>query len=60
MTTPLHPSAATGFVAALPAPARDELAQRIRALVAAEPELAGRDRVAMPSRTMAHVTRRIA
>ena len=50
----------TSFIAALPAAAREELTQRIHALIAAEPELAGRDRVAMPYRTMAYVTQKIA
>lgn len=48
----------TSFIAALPASAREELAQRIRAVIAAEPELVGRDRVAMPYRTMAYVAQK--
>ena len=48
----------TSFFAALPASAREELAQRIRAVIAAEPELVGRDRVAMPYRTMAYVAQK--
>ncbi|WP_257388885.1 class I SAM-dependent methyltransferase, partial [Tahibacter caeni] len=50
----------TSFVAALPDMAREELAQRIRARIAAEPSLAGRAVVAMPYRTIAYVTQKIA
>lgn len=44
----------TSFIAALPAGEREQVASEVRALIAAEPELAGRDTVAMPYRTMAY------
>ncbi|HSX60501.1 MAG TPA: class I SAM-dependent methyltransferase [Tahibacter sp.] len=48
----------TSFIAALPEPVRARVADEVRALIAAEPALAGRDRVAMPYRTMAYWTAR--
>lgn len=45
----------TSFIAALPPLQREQVAAEVRALIAAEPELAGRDTVAMPYRTMAYV-----
>lgn len=39
------------FIAALPAPERAEVERRLRAVVAGEPALAGRDTIAMPYRT---------
>lgn len=45
----------TSFIAALPQGEREQVAGEVRALIAAEPELAGRDTVAMPYRTIAYL-----
>jgi SAM-dependent methyltransferase len=45
----------TSFIAALPPDARARVADEVRALIAAEPALAGRELVAMPYRTTAYV-----
>ena len=44
----------TSFIAALPQDERAQVAAEVRALIAAEPDLAGRDTVAMPYRTTAY------
>lgn len=46
------------FIASLPAEARERLAAEVRSVIAATPELAGRDPVTFPYRTEAHVYRR--
>jgi SAM-dependent methyltransferase len=43
----------TSFIAALPAAARHDLADSIRAIIAATPEIAGKDMVAFPYETAA-------
>jgi SAM-dependent methyltransferase len=48
----------TSFIAALPPQQRARVADEVRALIAAEPTLAGRDTVALPYRTMAYVTQK--
>lgn len=48
----------TSFIAALPDLARAQVANDVRALIAAEPTLAGQTTVAVPYRTMAYVTTR--
>lgn len=47
------------FIAALSADEQDDIARRIRALIAAEPELAGRDIVTLPYDTAAFVAQKI-
>lgn len=47
------------FIAALPAHQRAAVAARLRAVVAAAPELAGRDIVTFPYRTVAYACRRL-
>jgi SAM-dependent methyltransferase len=46
----------TSFIAALPDDTRARVADEVRALIDAEPTLAGRDRVEVPYRTMTYVT----
>lgn len=46
----------TSFIAALPHSERDQVTAQVRALIASEAELAGRDTVAMPYRTVAYLS----
>lgn len=46
----------TSFIAALPPVEREQVADKVRALIAAEPQLAGRDTVALPYRTVAYLS----
>lgn len=49
----------SSFIAALPAAEKAAVADRLRALVAATPDLAGRDRIAFPYRTEVYSARKI-
>lgn len=49
----------TSFIAALAPAEREQVAREVRALIAAEPELAARDSVAMPYRTVAYFALKI-
>jgi SAM-dependent methyltransferase len=49
----------TSFIAALPASARDDLARRVRALIAATPEIARKETVAFPYETAAFDCRKV-
>jgi SAM-dependent methyltransferase len=49
----------TSFIAALPTAERERVAQRLRALIAATPALAGREEVAYPYETRAYACRRL-